>query len=80
MKDKKRMLMPETSLETGTMESWLEEMFAKGWQLEECGFRFARFRRTEPTQVRCRLMPMPKNESLDIRRERDDTKSEAKRS
>ena len=72
MKDKKRMLMPETSLETGTMESWLEEMFAKGWQLEECGFRFARFRRTEPTQVRCRLMPMPKNESLDIRREREE--------
>ena len=70
MKDKKRMLMPDSSWDTGTMEAWLEDMFAEGWQLEECGFRFAKFRRAEPAHVRCRMMPMP-NESFQARKERE---------
>lgn len=57
MKQYKRMLMPDTSLDTAAMESWLEELFAQGWHLTECGFRFAKFRRGEPLSVRCRLIP-----------------------
>lgn len=70
MKDKKRMLMPDTSWDTAAMESWLEEMFAQGWHLTECGFRFAKFRRGEPISVRCRMMPST-NETLETRRERE---------
>lgn len=70
MKDKKRMLMPDTSWDTAAMESWLEEMFAQGWHLTECGFRFAKFRRGEPIFVRCRMMPST-NETLETRRERE---------
>ena len=57
MKRYKRMLMPDTSWDTAAMETWLEEMFAQGWHLMECGFRFAKFQRGEPEQVRCRMMP-----------------------
>ena len=70
MKDTKRKLMPDSSWETGTMEAWLEDMFAQGWQLEECGFRFAKFRRAEPAKVRCRMMPM-QNETFGDQKERE---------
>lgn len=70
MKEKKRMLMPDTSWDTGAMEAWLEDMFARGWHLTECGFRFAKFRRGEAVQVRCRMMPSP-NETLEARQERE---------
>ena len=49
---------------------WLEDMFAQGWQLEECGFRFAKFRRAEPAKVRCRMMPM-QNETCGDQKERE---------
>ena len=70
MKEQKRLLMPDTSLDTAAMESWLEEMFAQGWHLTECGFRLAKFRRAEPVRVRCRMMPAS-NETLEARKERE---------
>ncbi len=71
MKQYKRMLMPDTSLDTAAMESWLEELFARGWHLTECGFRFAKFRRGEPLSVRCRLMPVSAG-SVGTRQEREE--------
>lgn len=70
MKEQKRLLMPDTSWDTGAMEAWLEDMFAQGWHLTECGFRLAKFRRGEPIQVRCRMMPSA-NETLEARQERE---------
>ena len=75
MKHTKRMLMPETGWDTGAMEAWLEELFAQGWHLTECGFRFAKFRRGAPIRVRCRMMPSP-NETLEARREREEVYEE----
>ena len=71
MKEQKRFLMPDTSWDTGAMEAWLEEMFARGWHLTECGFRFATFRRGEPIRVRCRMMPAAR-ETLEARQEREE--------
>lgn len=71
MREQKRFLMPDTSWDTGAMEAWLEEMFARGWHLTECGFRFATFRRGEPIRVRCRMMPAAR-ETLEARQEREE--------
>lgn len=70
MREQKRFLLPDTSWDTGAMEAWLEEMFARGWHLTECGFRFATFRRGETIRVRCRMMPAAR-ETLEARRERE---------
>lgn len=70
MKRYKRMLMPDVTLDTGAMEAWLEDMYVQGWRLEKCGGRFAKFRRGEPAQVRCRMMPVP-NETYETRQERE---------
>lgn len=72
MREKKRALMPENHWNSGVMESWLEDMAAQGWMVEECGSRIARFHREEPAKVRFRLEPFPKAETYEARQEREE--------
>ena len=54
----RRELMPGDPWDGGATEQWLQDRAAEGWELEELGFRCARFRRTEPRQVRFRCEPV----------------------
>jgi hypothetical protein len=57
----RRELLPGDPWDAGATEQWLEDRATEGWEIQELGYRFAKFRRAAPRTVRFRCEPAVDN-------------------
>ena len=69
MTKRKKALRPLELWNPGSIEKWLEDEAARGWQMADCGRALATFRAMEPGEYRVRLQPQ-RPETPEARRER----------